>query len=141
MQKSVFQLVLLCLFSLGVFGQTKLNLTVSVSGFSKHSHTLYYAVFNKEEGFLNNEAAIMHGGVPVRSDRATFSLALPKGKYAITCFQDLNDNKKLDKRTFPPIPKEPYGFSNDPRIMGKPKFEKCSFDLVNDKTISITIKD
>ena len=37
-----------------------------------------------------------------------FNSVLP-GNYAIRCFQDLNCNRKLDKRFF--IPAEPWGFS------------------------------
>ena len=37
-----------------------------------------------------------------------FNNVLP-GEYAIRCFQDLNNNNKLDKRFF--MPSEPWGFS------------------------------
>ena len=42
---------------------------------------------------------------------------LPEGQYALSCFQDLNGNGKLDTNLVG-IPTEPYGFSNNAR----PKF-------------------
>lgn len=48
---------------------------------------------------------------------------LPHGKYAISVFQDLNENGKLDTN-FLGIPTEPYGYSQNPR----PRFRAATFE-------------
>lgn len=55
---------------------------------------------------------------------------LPAGTYAIRCFQDENDNGKLDRGLTGP--KEPWGMSFRPgkgKRMRPPKFEEVSFDV------------
>lgn len=48
---------------------------------------------------------------------------LPHGKYAVSVFQDLNQNGKLDTN-FLGIPTEPYGYSQNPR----PRFRAATFE-------------
>ena len=66
---------------------------------------------------------------------------LAKGKYAISMFQDLNKNKILDKN-FLGIPKEPYAFSNNPKLLfGPPDFSKCAFSVSSsNKEIHINMR-
>lgn len=55
--------------------------------------------------------------------RIMVDLLLPAGTYAVTVFQDLDDDGKL-KRNFIGIPKEPSGLSNNVRPrFGPPKFD------------------
>jgi uncharacterized protein (DUF2141 family) len=54
---------------------------------------------------------------------------LPKGNYSTALFLDLNGNGQLDANLFG-IPKEPYGFSNNPSSrFSKPSFEECNFSF------------
>lgn len=66
---------------------------------------------------------------------------LPKGRYAVSAYQDLNLNDKLDTNAFG-MPKEPYGFSQKARgRFGPPSFEEASFEFGNeDKTIHIQVE-
>lgn len=68
-------------------------------------------------------------------------LDLPNGTYAITLFHDLNENSDLDTNALG-IPTEPFGFSNDPKLLfGPPSFSKASFKVNNStKLISIKLK-
>ncbi len=53
---------------------------------------------------------------------------VPKGTYAFSLYHDINGNNEMDFRTW--IPKEPFGFSNNPKAKwSKPKFETCSFEV------------
>jgi uncharacterized protein (DUF2141 family) len=57
---------------------------------------------------------------------------LPKGKYAISIFHDTNEDGELSTN-FIGIPKEPYGFSNNPKAkFGPPSFEQSLFEFVED---------
>lgn len=65
---------------------------------------------------------------------------LAVGQYAISVFHDLNQNELLDKKSVLPIPKEPFGFSNNPRLFfGPPRYEECSF-IFNQHNQEITIQ-
>jgi len=64
---------------------------------------------------------------------------VPVGKYAIVVFQDENMDGKLNKNLFG-APKEPYGFSkNKYGMFGSPEFKDVSFEVENEKNISLTI--
>lgn len=52
------------------------------------------------------------------------SFEVPYGKYAISIYQDINENGKLDQN-FLGIPKEPIGFGNNHKPLGKPDFESA----------------
>ena len=59
-------------------------------------------------------------------------IRLPFGKYAISIFHDVNDNEELDAN-FIGIPKEPYGFSNNPKSsFGPPGFDAAAFEFEKD---------
>jgi uncharacterized protein (DUF2141 family) len=65
--------------------------------------------------------------------------SIPSGEYAISAYQDENDNGKLDTGTFG-IPKEKYGFSNNARgKMGPPAFKDRLFKVEEDTVINITL--
>ncbi len=50
------------------------------------------------------------------------------GTYGFSLYHDENGNGKMDFRTW--IPKEPYGFSNNPKSKwSKPSFKKCTFEV------------
>ncbi|WP_438382436.1 DUF2141 domain-containing protein [Asaia sp. BMEF1] len=54
---------------------------------------------------------------------------VPEGVYAVQAFQDRNGNAKLD-RSFIGIPREPIGFSRDPKVSyGPPGFDDCAVKL------------
>lgn len=60
------------------------------------------------------------------------------GTYAIALFCDENQNGKLDTNFFG-IPKEAYGFSNNPKVFGKPTFEDANFELKDFKNLKINM--
>lgn len=101
---------------------------------------------HSKNGFPNTKSNALRGGfvqVPdaqaheVKIDAGT----LPPGRYAVTVYQDVNGNKKLDKN-FLGIPQEPAGASNNPKTrMGPPSFDDCAFQFgTTDQTISIVLR-
>lgn len=54
----------------------------------------------------------------------TASLNVPYGKYAVSVYQDINEDGQLDQN-FLGIPKEPIGFGNNYRPLGKPNFDSA----------------
>lgn len=58
-------------------------------------------------------------------EQAVVSLMVPAGTYAISIYQDINSNGKLDSN-FLNVPKEPIGFGNNYRPFGPPKYSAAS---------------
>ncbi|MBK7428468.1 MAG: DUF2141 domain-containing protein [Saprospiraceae bacterium] len=64
---------------------------------------------------------------------------LPFGTYAISVFQDLNANEKLDKKLFG-IPAEPYGFSiSAAKFTRAPTFSESSFEYSKERELKIDL--
>lgn len=71
--------------------------------------------------------------VPVAGNRVddtiSVELSLPPGEYALSVYQDVDDDGKL-ARNFVGIPKEPAGLSNNVRPkFGPPKFRDAMFTV------------
>lgn len=66
---------------------------------------------------------------------------LPPGSYAVTAYQDVNGDGKLERGIFNQ-PSEPYGVSRDARgKRGPPKFEDAQIELREPSSqISITLR-
>ncbi|MBC7777877.1 MAG: DUF2141 domain-containing protein [Phycisphaerae bacterium] len=105
--------------------------------------SLYVAVYDGSDAFLKVEQVRRKKIVPIgQTDALKLSLGnLPPGKYALSCFQDLNGNGQLDTNWMG-IPSEPYGFSNNSRPKFRaPKWTEAAFDLgQSGKTISVRLE-
>ena len=109
--------------SFHVFGET-VNLKISET--KNKSGRIFIAVFN-DPGEFPDKKAILNKIVPITSYESTYEVKidLPPGDYALSIFLDENGNNILDKN-FLGIPKERFGFSNNPRIgTGAPSFQEC----------------
>jgi 4,4'-diapolycopenoate synthase len=132
--------------ALPVFGQNpnegRLRLRVTVPNESHGS--IAYLIFSSSHGFPNEKAkAVRSDFVAVRESDSAVTIdvgTLTPGRYAISVYQDINGNHKLDTGMFG-IPNEPVGASNNPKPrMGPPRFEDCAFSMGNsDQTISISL--
>ncbi len=105
---------------------------------------MYIAVYNTEEGFLDEENMYRQKIVPVEGAILKCHFPdLPVGQYAIAIYHDKNSNEQFDTN-FMGLPKEGYGFSND--VMGRfgpPSFSAAGFNTasVNEaKTVHIRLK-
>lgn len=62
-------------------------------------------------------------------DTTKVKIELPVGTYAISVYQDINGNGKMDYNLVR-MPKEPWGVSNDaPARFGPPSWKKMKFDV------------
>ena len=63
---------------------------------------------------------------------------VPTGTYAIALYQDLDYDTDMKRAGVLGIPKEPFGFSRNPKLgIRSPKWEQCAFSLK--KNVSLTI--
>lgn len=121
------------------------TLTVEVTGLRSAKGQLVYSLFAGADGFPDKgEKARTSGTVPPNDDK-TAHFTVPKlapGLYALTLFHDENSNGKLDTKTFG-IPKEGFGFSNDPKIrMGPPRFKDAAFLITgagSERTLTVKL--
>lgn len=116
-------------------------LTVRIHLTEKAYGELAYLVFSSPDGFPGDrEKASYHGFLPIppHAEQMKFEVELPPGAYAVTVYEDMNSNRRLDHNIFG-IPREPVGASNNPKgRFGPPRFAECAFRLENNAEI-ITI--
>lgn len=115
------------------------DLSVRVIGFKHISGNVELCLFDNEEGFMKQAVSCQF--VKVEKEAVIYSFkGIANGTYAVVVFQDLNDNQDLDTN-FMGMPKEPYGFSNNPSTtFGPPNFEGARFEVENDTEIVIKLK-
>ncbi len=104
----------------------------------KPQGTIRLALFRRS-GFPNSEKALRTVSRPVSGRSIEIVVdALEPGEYAASVYQDLNDDRVLNKGAFG-IPQEPYGFSNNARgNFGPPAFTQASF-VMAEKNVQLSI--
>jgi uncharacterized protein (DUF2141 family) len=109
---------------------TTCALTIHVDGFRNQKGELGVTVFKSPDGWPeDNNKALTHGGHPFSGNQGTVQLQLAPGRYAVAVIHDENANHKLD-RNFMNIPKEGFGFSNNPRVLlTAPSFDTAAFQF------------
>lgn len=121
-------MILLIWFSAFLYGP---EVQIEFNNLREAKGDLYVAVYDRSETFLSLGRVHAKKIVPIRqtgSVRVSFG-GLSSGKYAISCFHDLNGNGQLDTNWMG-IPTEPYGFSNNARPRFRaPKWAEAAFDL------------
>ena len=95
------------------------TLRIHVDGFRNTKGNLGTVVFQSADGWPEDlTKALRHGPAPIdtAASTAVAEWTLPAGDYAVAVIHDENSNHKLD-RGFMGIPKEGFGFANNPRVM------------------------
>ncbi len=131
----------LLLLSICSYSQT-VNLTLKVTNIEEVKGNISIAIFNNSEGFPSGDNYFIGKKIPVKSKEFAYIFKdIPKGKYAIAIYHDMNKNGEHDKNWFG-IPKEPYGFSyKEKGKTGSAKFDEATFELKEDIVISINLID
>jgi uncharacterized protein (DUF2141 family) len=129
--------------SLAAQAKTETHLTIDVHLTQQAQGELAYLIFASPNGFPgDHDKALRHGFLPIPSNAQHLRIDtdLPPGIYAVTVYEDLNSNHKLDHNLIG-IPREPGGVSNNPPgRLGPPHFDECSFHLGDTaQTITITL--
>jgi acyl-CoA reductase-like NAD-dependent aldehyde dehydrogenase/uncharacterized protein (DUF2141 family) len=137
-------LFLTFLFPGAIASQTgaETHLTIRVHLTSQARGELGYLIFAAPDGFPGDrDKALQHGFLPIPTGARQLTLEsdLAPGTYAVSVYEDLNGNHKLD-HNFLGVPREPVGVSGHPRARyGPPRFDECSFPL-NGPAQTIDIK-
>jgi uncharacterized protein (DUF2141 family) len=123
----VFLGLCLCLF-MGFTAPEKTKLAVEITNYEPNPNAKIRVSVFTEKDFL--EQSIQTKSVVPSAGKVIVEFELPPGEYAVSTYQDVNSNNKLDRYIIGK-PKEPYGFSNNVKPFGPPKFKDCKFTLPN----------
>ncbi len=114
--------------SLGALSAHAADLSVVVQKLKNTGGMVRVGLFDASGGFPRKPLL----GQTVQAQPGAVTLVfkdLAPGRYAVTAFQDLNGNQKLDTNAMG-MPVEPYGFSRNARgSMGPPSFDDAQFEI------------
>lgn len=120
------------------FGQDNPELTVIVPNIKSIKGTMKVCLVSSKSDFLKKCFREQHVGVTESQMNIIFE-DLPQGEYAVSIFHDRNNDEKLNTNIVG-IPKEPYGFSNNPMVIfGPPNYRRCVFEVNGNKTIKVEL--
>ncbi|MCB0630384.1 MAG: DUF2141 domain-containing protein [Saprospiraceae bacterium] len=119
------------------------RLTVEIEPIEYETGMIHMAIYDREDTFPDAPKPYRKQKIPVRpGGRMEIEIEeLPPGRYAIAVYLDENGNDELDKNVFG-IPKEAYGFSNNPRAKwSAPTFQDVAFEMnTENRRLSIDLK-
>jgi uncharacterized protein (DUF2141 family) len=117
------------------------ELKVEVEEIKSNRGSIKLALFPEESDFPGDYNSAQESAVVlIENLKAEHTFKnIDKGNYAVAVFHDLNQNEDLDTN-FAGIPLEPFGLSNNPRLFGKPTFNKCKFVVDENKKLKIYLK-
>lgn len=128
-------LISIVFWTSSLLGTCQLNtvssISLSIENLQSGQGDLHIAIYDEEEKFTKSKEPYL---LKIHKVAATGRLQLqldsiPHGRYALAIYHDVNSNGDLDKNIFG-IPKEPYGFSNNPPAKwSAPKYKETSFML------------
>jgi uncharacterized protein (DUF2141 family) len=127
-------------FICSLLSAQNVNLTVSVSGLKNDTGILKVGLYNSEGAFLK----IPYKSIlsEIKGNVATIIFeGIPKGEYAISSYQDENNNGKLDRNEMG-IPSEAVACSNNAKgFMGPPKYQDAKFNIDKDLKIDLVFNN
>jgi len=133
--------------STGAADETGCTLRIHVDGFRNTKGNLGTVVFTSPEGWPENlDKSFRHGPAPIDpSNRTAVAVwtELRPGDYGVAAIHDENSNHHLD-RNFLGIPKEGFGFANNPHVvLSAPAFNAAKVHVAcptTDVTIHLIYK-
>jgi uncharacterized protein (DUF2141 family) len=117
------------------------NLDVQIKGISKVQGNLMIVAYASAEDMKSGNNAWQKTMLKVSAEHETVHFEdVPPGHYGFSIFQDLDDDFKMAKNLFG-MPSEPYGFSNNPVVHGRPNFDDIAFEMGSeDHSITISLE-
>jgi uncharacterized protein (DUF2141 family) len=112
------------------------RLDVRIKDVREATGNLRVSLYRDPETFRKEDRALKVIVVPATKgeSRVTFDSIEP-GKYALMAYHDENGDGKLNLR-LGMFPTEGYALSNNPKVMGPPKFADSAFDVAAPETSS-----
>lgn len=113
------------------------NVVIALEGVESAKGSIVVCLWDRDAKFPNCEKGepVKRIVLPATAKSAAFE-GLTAGTYAVSAFHDENDNGELDTN-FIGFPKEAVAMSNNPRIMGPPRFKPARFEVAGPTTITL----
>jgi uncharacterized protein (DUF2141 family) len=125
----LFKLHLFFLFAAISFYANAQSLIVQVNDIRSEEGAILVAVYNKSNYMHPTKVVRQLRGKPKIGTITIIGESFEPGEYALAVIHDENYNEKMDFNFFG-IPKEPYGFSNNPGSrFKKPKYEATKITI------------
>jgi uncharacterized protein (DUF2141 family) len=127
--------------------ETGCTLRIHVEGLRNQSGVVGAAIFKSPDGWPEDMSKSFHHwptSIPSGARELTAVIDnLPAADYSVVVIHDENSNRKLD-RNFIGIPKEGFGFANNPRVnLSAPPFQAARLHVacpVTETTIHLVYK-
>jgi uncharacterized protein (DUF2141 family) len=135
------QLIIFLLFSSATFTESG-KVLIEVTALRNSTGIVQIMVYNKEKDFLEDAGVIKTLTGAIKNNKCVIdSGTLPYGQYSFGLLHDENSNKEMDYNWMK-MPKEGFGFSNNPKIgMSAPGFNETKVTLnAPEKKIVIQVK-
>lgn len=115
-------------------------LVVTVQGVESSQGTVRGYLFRNKDSWLQYDHAAVSATAPAREGQTVlrFEKVPLNARYAVSVYQDENNNGTMDTRSLLPIPKEPVGASNH-QGNSMPRYFECSFYFKTSPT-DLTVK-
>jgi uncharacterized protein (DUF2141 family) len=111
------------------------TLTVNLHEIRNATGNLRASLYREPESFRKEDKALQVVALPAAAGDAKIVFAdLAPGKYAVMAYHDENADGRLNLR-FGMFPTEGYGLSNNPQVMGPPKFADSAFEVSAPETV------
>ncbi|WP_081845780.1 DUF2141 domain-containing protein [Erythrobacter litoralis] len=113
------------------------DVAVTLEGVKDPEGALVVCLWDRDAKFPNCEKGepVKRIVLPATAKTATFE-GVSDGTYAVSAFHDANGNGKLDTN-FIGMPKEAVAMSNNPRLMGPPRFKPALFEVAGQTAITL----
>lgn len=122
-------LLLGCMFGAVTVWADESRLIVTLKNVRDSTGNLRASIYREPESFRKEDRAIEIVSIPAqKGDVQLVFKAMPAGRYAVMAYHDADSDGKLGLR-FGMFPTEGYGLSNNPKVMGPPKFADSAFEL------------
>jgi uncharacterized protein (DUF2141 family) len=110
------------------------RLIVTIKEIRDATGNLRVSLYGDAESFRKEDRALKAVSIPAAKGeaRVTFD-GLAPGRYALMAYHDENADGKLNLR-LGMFPTEGYALSNNPRVMGPPKFADSAFEVAGPET-------
>lgn len=128
--RSIRAWLLLALLPFALAAQAQSGeLRVEIAGLRNSHGSLRVSLYNEPDSFRKEERALMRLAQAAQAGNAVLIFRdLPPGRYAVMAYHDENDDGKLNLR-FGMFPSEGYALSNNPTVIGPPRFSDSAFNF------------
>ncbi len=105
------------------------DLEVTITGVAHERGNVRICLYDGPEGFRHEDKSLWVLEQPaVKGTLSARFSQLPPGRYAVIAYHDENGDGALN-RFLGMVPTEGYGLSNNPKLMGPPKFDQAALDV------------